>query len=102
MLEDRGRSRRYVRPRAELIAPVSQNLPVMSPRDAHNKEDSNMQVLQIINQPGPLPINAQLTAAQDRPALLAVTTTLWATAYNTLIQLNIASDGTHIATGNLW
>ena len=102
MLEDRGRSRRYVRPRAELIALVSENLPVMSARDAHNKEDSNMQVLQIINQPGPLPIKAQLTAPLDGPALLVVTSSLWATASNTLMQLNVALDGTQIATGKLW
>jgi hypothetical protein len=61
-----------------------------------------MQLLQIINQAGPLPIKAQFTAPLDGPTLLVVTSTLWATAANTLLQLNVTLDGTQIATGQLF
>jgi len=61
-----------------------------------------MQVLQIINQTGPLPIKAQFTAPLDGPTLLVVTSSLWATAANTLVQLNVTLDGTQIATGKMF
>jgi len=61
-----------------------------------------MQVLQIINQPGPLPIKAQFKAPVDGPALMVVTSSLWATQPNVLMQLNVALDGTQIATGKMF
>lgn len=61
-----------------------------------------MQALQIINQPGPLPIKAVFTAPLDGPALLVVTSSLWSTVANTLLQLNVSLDGNQIATGQLW
>jgi hypothetical protein len=66
------------------------------------KEDFNMQVLQIINQAGPLPIKASFNAPLDGPALMVVTGSLWSTAPNVMMQLNVALDGTQIATGQLF
>jgi hypothetical protein len=61
-----------------------------------------MQVLQIIDQPGPLPIKAQFKAPLDGPALLVVTGSLWSGAANVLLQLYVTLDGTQIATGQLF
>ena len=61
-----------------------------------------MQVLQVINQTGPLPLKTQFQAPLDGPALLVVTGTLWSTVANTLVQLTVALDGAPIATGQLW
>jgi hypothetical protein len=61
-----------------------------------------MQALQIINQKGPLPLKNQFQAPLDGPAVLIVTGTLWTTVANTLLQLNVALDGTPIATGQMW
>jgi hypothetical protein len=61
-----------------------------------------MQVLQIINQPGPLPIKVTFTAPLDGPALLVVTSSLWTTVANTPLQLFVSLDGTQIATGQTW
>jgi hypothetical protein len=61
-----------------------------------------MQVLQIINQPGPLPLSAQFTAPLDGPALLVVTSSLWSTTANTVLQLNVALDGTQIGSGKVF
>jgi hypothetical protein len=61
-----------------------------------------MQVLQIINQTGPLPIKATFTAPLDGPALLVVTSSLWTTVANTPLQLFVSLDGTQIATGQTW
>jgi hypothetical protein len=58
-----------------------------------------MQVLQIINQPGPLPLKASFTAPLDGPALLVVTSSLWSTVSNSPLQLYVSLDGTQIATG---
>jgi hypothetical protein len=61
-----------------------------------------MQVLQIINQPGPLPLKAQFNAPLDGPALLVVTSTLWSTAPNVPLQLFVSLDGTQIAPGQIF
>jgi hypothetical protein len=61
-----------------------------------------MQVLQVINQAGPLPIKGQFTAPLDGPALLVVTSTLWSGQANTLLQLNVILDGTQIGTAQLF
>jgi hypothetical protein len=61
-----------------------------------------MQVLQIINQPGPLPLKAQFTAPVVGPALLVVTSSLWATAPNVPLQLFVSLDGTQIATAQMF
>jgi len=61
-----------------------------------------MQVLQIINQPGPLPLKAQFNAPLDGPALLVVTSSLWTSTPNTMMKLFISLDGTQIATGQTW
>jgi uncharacterized metal-binding protein len=61
-----------------------------------------MQVLQIINQVGPLPIKAQFNAPLEGPALLVVTSSLWTSVVNTMMQLFVALDGTQIATGQTW
>jgi hypothetical protein len=61
-----------------------------------------MQVLQIINQVGPLPLKAQFNAPLDGPALLVVTSTLWGTAPNIMLQLNVQLDGTQIGTGQIF
>jgi hypothetical protein len=61
-----------------------------------------MQVLQIINQAGPLPIKAQFNAPLDGPALLVVTGSLWSGAPNLMLQLFVALDGTQIATGQIF
>jgi hypothetical protein len=61
-----------------------------------------MQVLQIINQSGPLPLKAQFNAPLDGPALLVVTSTLWSTAPNVPLQLFVSLDGNQIATGQIF
>jgi hypothetical protein len=61
-----------------------------------------MQVLQIINQPGPLPLKATFNAPLDGPALLVVTSTLWSTSANVPLQLYVSLDGTQIATGQIF
>jgi hypothetical protein len=61
-----------------------------------------MQVLQIINQVGPLPIKASFNAPLDGPALLVVTSSLWTTQTNTMMQLNVGLDGTQVATGQMF
>jgi len=61
-----------------------------------------MQVLQIINQPGPLPLKAQFNAPLDGPALLVVTSTLWSTVANVPLQLFVSLDGNQIATGQIF
>jgi len=61
-----------------------------------------MQVLQIINQPGPLPLKAQFNAPLNGPALLVVTSSLWTSTANTMMQLFVSLDGTQIATGQTW
>jgi hypothetical protein len=61
-----------------------------------------MQVLQIINQPGPLPIKALFAAPLDGPALIVVTSSLWSGAANTMLQLYVALDGNQIATGQVF
>lgn len=58
-----------------------------------------MQVLQIINQPGPLPLKAQFNAPFDGPALLVVTSSLWSTVANVPLELFVSLDGTQIAAG---
>jgi hypothetical protein len=61
-----------------------------------------MQVLQIINQPGPLPLKAQFNAPLEGPALLVVTSSLWTSAANTMMHLFVSLDGTQIASGQTW
>jgi hypothetical protein len=61
-----------------------------------------MQVLQIINQVGPLPLKGQFTAPLEGPALMVVTSSMWSTVANTLLQLSVTLDGTPIASGQLW
>jgi hypothetical protein len=61
-----------------------------------------MQVLQIINQVGPLPIKAQFNAPLEGPALLVVTSSLWSTVANVMLQLAVTLDGTQIATGQMF
>ncbi|HYN14464.1 MAG TPA: hypothetical protein VES66_01575 [Terriglobales bacterium] len=61
-----------------------------------------MQVLSIINQPGPLPIQAQFKAPLDGPALLVVTGSLWASSANVLMQMNVYLDGALVATAQMF
>jgi hypothetical protein len=61
-----------------------------------------MQVLQIINQPGPLPIKASFTAPLDGPAMLVVTSSLWSSIANTMLQMYVQLDGSPLATGQLF
>lgn len=61
-----------------------------------------MQVLQIINQPGPLPLKAQFNAPLDGPALLVVTSSLWSTVANVPLELFVSLDGTQIAAGQVF
>jgi hypothetical protein len=61
-----------------------------------------MQILQIINQPGPLPVKQSFNAPLDGPALIVVTGSLWATSANTQLQLNVFLDQTQIATAKLF
>jgi hypothetical protein len=61
-----------------------------------------MQVLQIINQPGPLPLKAQFNTPLDGLALLVVTSSLWSTSPNTPLQLLVSLDGAQIATGQIF
>jgi hypothetical protein len=61
-----------------------------------------MQVLQIINQQGPLPLTAQFNAPLEGPALMVVTSSLWATQPDVMMQLNVILDGTTIGTGQLF
>jgi hypothetical protein len=60
-----------------------------------------MQVLQIINQLGPLPIKAQFQAPLDGPALLVVTGTLWSTSANVILQMDVALDGNQIGVAQI-
>ena len=48
-----------------------------------------MQVLNIINQVGPLPIAAKFTAPLDGPALLVATGSLWSQTSNVLLQMSV-------------
>ena len=61
-----------------------------------------MQVLSIINQVGPLPITATFTAPLDGPALLVVTSSLWATAANVLVRMNVVLDGAVVGTAQVF
>jgi hypothetical protein len=61
-----------------------------------------MQVLEIINQSGPLPIKASFNSPLDGPSLIVVTGSLWATAANTQMQLIVFLDQTQIAIGTLF
>jgi hypothetical protein len=61
-----------------------------------------MQVLQIINQPGPLPLKAQFTAPLNGPAVLVVTSSMVSTVANVSMQLFVSLDGTRIGTGQTW
>ena len=61
-----------------------------------------MQVFTIINQQGPVPITSKFNPPLDGPALLAVTGTLWATAPNNMIQLNVVLDGASIGTARIF
>jgi hypothetical protein len=60
-----------------------------------------MQVLQIINQPGPLPLKAQFNAPLDGPALLVVTSTLWSKTPNVILQLDVSLDGNQIGVAQI-
>lgn len=57
-----------------------------------------MQVQQLINQQGPLPLQAVFTAASSDPALLVVTGALWSESGNYMLQLNVSLDGFQIGT----
>jgi hypothetical protein len=61
-----------------------------------------MQVLSIINQVGPLPIAATFTAPLDGPALLVVTGSLWGTAANVPLRMNVLLDGKVVGTAQIF
>jgi hypothetical protein len=61
-----------------------------------------MQVQQLINQQGPLPLQSVFTAASGKPALLVVTGALWSESANYLLQMNVTLDGTQIGTAKTW
>jgi len=61
-----------------------------------------MQVLQIINQVGPLPLKAQFNSPMDGPSLFAVTGTAWSGSDNVLLQMNVQLDGTQIGTAQIF
>jgi hypothetical protein len=52
-----------------------------------------MQLLQIINQPGPLPLTAQFKSPLDGPAVLVVTGSMWTGVTDTMLHLNVSLDG---------
>lgn len=62
----------------------------------------NMQILQIINQIGPLPLKGQFKSPMDGPALLVVTGSLWSQSVNTLLTVDVQLDGTSIGTAKIW
>jgi hypothetical protein len=49
-----------------------------------------------------LPIKAQFNAPLEGPALLIVTSSLWTSVANTMMQLFVTLDGTQIASGQTW
>jgi hypothetical protein len=57
-----------------------------------------MNVLQIINTPGPLPLKTQFNAPLDGPALLVVTGSLWSNTANVMLVLFVYLDSQQIAT----
>lgn len=57
-----------------------------------------MQFQQVINQKGPLPLQAVFTAVSSKPALLVVTGSLWTESGNQMLQMNVTLDGTQIGT----
>jgi hypothetical protein len=61
-----------------------------------------MQVLQIINQVGPLPINATFKTPVDGPAVFVVTGSLWSQAANALLQMAVTLDGQQIGRAQIW
>jgi hypothetical protein len=61
-----------------------------------------MQAFPIIQQAGPLPIQQSFSAPLIGPALLMVTGTLWATAANIMVQMNVMLDGTQVGTAQLF
>jgi hypothetical protein len=61
-----------------------------------------MQILQIINEAGPLPVKAQFNAPVDGPALFAVTGTAWSSSEDVLLQMNVQLDGTQIGTAQIF
>lgn len=61
-----------------------------------------MQVLNIINQVGPLPISAPFKAPLDGPALLVVTGSLWSPNTNVPMQMSVQLDGKSIGMAHLW
>jgi hypothetical protein len=61
-----------------------------------------MQAFPIIQQTGPLPVQQSFSAPLDGPALLLVTGTLWATAANLMLQMNVLLDGAQVGAVQLF
>jgi len=61
-----------------------------------------MQVLQVINQVGPLPLKATFSAPLDGPAVFVVTGSLWSQTANVLLTMAVALDGQPIGTAQIW
>jgi hypothetical protein len=61
-----------------------------------------MQIPQIVNQAGPLPIKVQFNAPLDGPALFTVTGTAWSSSADVLLQMNVQLDGNQIGTAQIF
>ena len=61
-----------------------------------------MQAFPIIQQAGPLPIEHNFNTPVDGPVILLVTGTLWATAPDVMLQLNVLLDGKPVGAAQLF
>ncbi len=61
-----------------------------------------MQVQQLINQQGPLPLQSTFTAASTAPTLLTVTGSMWTESGNYMLQMNVSLNGTQIGSVQTW
>ena len=61
-----------------------------------------MQLQQLINQQGPLPLKGGFIAATTNPVLLVVTGSLWTTTANVMIQMNVYLDGNQIGVAQVF
>ncbi len=61
-----------------------------------------MQLQQLINQQGPLPLKGGFIAGTSDSVLLVVTGSLWSQSVNVMLQMNVYLDGTQIGVAQIF
>ena len=61
-----------------------------------------MQVQQLINQAGPLPLKGGFIAGTKDSVLLVVTGSLWSQSANVMLQMNVYLDGTQVGVAQIF